>query len=171
MNRIERSLQLSSMLRKLREDMAAELAATSHRPQGWLPRTVFVEEDEYEAGFVPYKVQEIHEDRTFTGTHLLTGKKVKMPLTEINIDWLNLLIDIYACECKEQNLEEEEVRRCDHCGKPMKEGYYLGGEYACSDECCLALYNGDEAQMKEDLSHADEDDGECYYTDWESYFC
>lgn len=45
---------------------------------------------------------------------------------------------------------EKEIRRCDHCGKPMKEGYYLAGEYACSDECCLALYDGDEAQMKED---------------------
>lgn len=38
---------------------------------------------------------------------------------------------------------EKEIRRCDHCGKPMKEGYYLAGEYACSDECCLALYDGE----------------------------
>lgn len=65
---------------------------------------------------------------------------------------------------------KDEVRRCDHCGKPMKEGYYLGGEYACSDECCLALYNGDEKQMKEDLSHAEEEDGECYWTEWESIY-
>ena len=66
--------------------------------------------------------------------------------------------------------EDENIRRCDHCGKPMKEGYYLGGEYACSDECALALYHGDKAQMDEDLSHADEDDGECYWTEWESFF-
>lgn len=66
---------------------------------------------------------------------------------------------------------EENVRVCDHCGKPMASGYYLGGEYACSDACCLALYNGDMTQMKEDLSHAAEDDSDVYFTDWEgNYF-
>ena len=52
----------------------------------------------------------------------------------------------------------------------MKEGYYLAGEYACSDECALNLYHGDKATMEEDLSHADEDDGECYHTEWDSYY-
>lgn len=66
--------------------------------------------------------------------------------------------------------DDENVRRCDHCGKPMKEGYYLGGEYACSDECALALYHGDKARMDEDLSHAEEEDGECYWTEWESFY-
>lgn len=65
---------------------------------------------------------------------------------------------------------EREIRRCDNCGKPMKEGYYLGGEYACSDECALVLYHGDKAQMEEDLSHAEEDDAECYWTQWESIY-
>ncbi len=32
------------------------------------------------------------------------------------------------------NPDDENIRRCDYCGKPMREGYYLGGEYACSDE-------------------------------------
>ena len=58
---------------------------------------------------------------------------------------------------------EREIRRCDNCGKPMKEGYYLAGEFACSDECCLALYNGDKAQMEEDLSHAEEISSDIYY--------
>jgi hypothetical protein len=52
----------------------------------------------------------------------------------------------------------------------MQEGYYLGGEFACSDECALALYHGDKAQMDEDLSHADEADGECYWTEWDSVY-
>lgn len=64
----------------------------------------------------------------------------------------------------------DNIRRCDHCGKPMSRGYYLGGEYACSDECFLALYDGDKAQMEEDLSHAEENDAECYYTEWESIY-
>lgn len=66
--------------------------------------------------------------------------------------------------------DDENIRRCDHCGRAMREGYYLGGEYACSDECALALYHGDKAQMEEDLSHAEEEDGECYWTEWESFY-
>lgn len=65
---------------------------------------------------------------------------------------------------------EREIRKCDHCGKPMREGYYLAGEYACSDACCLALYHGDIEQMVEDLSHADEPNGECYWTEWDSIY-
>lgn len=64
----------------------------------------------------------------------------------------------------------DDIRVCDNCGLPMSEGYYLGGEYACDDECCLALYNGDKAQMEEDLSHVNEDYSDCYYTEWESIF-
>lgn len=63
-----------------------------------------------------------------------------------------------------------DIRVCDNCGLPMGEGYYLGGEFACDDDCCLALYKGDEAQMKEDLSHAEEDNSDCYYTEWDSIF-
>jgi hypothetical protein len=61
----------------------------------------------------------------------------------------------------------QEYRICTNCGKKMTEGYYLAGEYACSDECCLALYGGDKAAMEEDLSHADEDWCETYYTKWD----
>lgn len=68
------------------------------------------------------------------------------------------------------NPDDENIRRCDYCGKPMREGYYLGGEYACSDECALALYHGDKAQMEEGLSHAEEEDGECYWAEWESFY-
>ena len=53
----------------------------------------------------------------------------------------------------------EDVRTCDNCGKPMLEGYYLGGEHACSDECALALYGGDKKQMEDDLSLAEKYDG------------
>lgn len=66
--------------------------------------------------------------------------------------------------------DEEDIRTCDVCGLPMNEGYYLGGEFACDDVCCLASYDGDEEQMNEDLSHANEDCSDVYYTEWESVF-
>lgn len=77
------------------------------------------------------------------------------------------LNDLYKAEAKGV-LDDDHIRFCDHCGLPMFDGYYLAGEFACSDRCALALYDGDEVQMKEDLSHANEDDGECYWTEWES---
>lgn len=52
----------------------------------------------------------------------------------------------------------------------MSVGYYLAGEFACSDACCLALYDGDLDQMKEDLAHADEIWSDIYYTEWESIY-
>lgn len=63
-----------------------------------------------------------------------------------------------------------EVRCCDYCGKPMKEGYYLFGEYACSDECCLALFNGDKEQMDESLKDELGDNDYYYWTEWESIY-
>lgn len=167
----KRSQDLSERLRQLYKDLALEITITTQRPEGWLPRTVFVESDQYEDGFMQCKVTEIHPDGTFTAENLSTGETETHDLTEINIDWLALMLDLYASDCHEQGLKEtQEVRRCDSCGRPMKEGYYLAGEYACSDECALNLYHGDKATMEEDLSHADEDDGECYYTEWDSYY-
>ena len=165
-----RSTKLNNRLRNLREELVLDLKLAEHRPDGWLPRIVFVENDEYEAGFSQYVVKEINSDGTFLGINEDTAQEEVLPLSEINIDWLMLLHEMYESLCLEEKLDEN-VRRCDHCGKPMKEGYYLGGEYACSDECCLALYNGDKKQMEEDLSHAEEDFSECYYTEWESYIC
>ena len=66
--------------------------------------------------------------------------------------------------------DEDDIRTCDVCGLPMNEGYYLGGEFACDDVCCLASYDGDEEQMNEDLSHANEDCSDVYYTEWENVF-
>lgn len=68
------------------------------------------------------------------------------------------------------NIEVKEIeewgRTCDHCGAHMTEGYYLAGEYACSEACAIELYDGDEDAFREDISHAVEDNCETYYTEW-----
>lgn len=167
---MRRDCILYEKLNEIRKDLALELAAAEHRPDGWLPRTVFVEEDEYEAGFTEYLLTEIHHDGT-CDIQCMKGilpKIGRINLNDIEIDFLMLLVEMYQSLCEEQGLKDN-VRRCDHCGRPMKEGYYLDGEYACSDSCCLALYHGDAELMKANLSKADTDEGECYYTEWESF--
>lgn len=62
---------------------------------------------------------------------------------------------------------EAGFRVCDNCGQIICEGYILGGnEYACSDECAIDLYDGDEDAFRTDLEDADTDDGETYWTEW-----
>lgn len=65
-----------------------------------------------------------------------------------------------------------EIRRCSHCGKIMKEGWVLGDEYACSWECAVALYDGDEEQLNADLDEEDSHCGstDCYWTEWDSIY-
>lgn len=69
----------------------------------------------------------------------------------------------------EFNEEFNNLRVCTHCGKFMHEGYLLDTQYACSDECAIALYDGDEAQLREDIRMSvEEDDGsDFFWTVWE----
>ena len=50
----------------------------------------------------------------------------------------------------------------------MKEGYMLAGEYACCDECAIALYKGDEEQLRSDLDEEwlCPESTDCMWTEW-----
>jgi hypothetical protein len=69
-------------------------------------------------------------------------------------------------------LDELHVRVCDNCGKFIHEGYYLGGEYACDENCAIPLYKGmtpkaAKRQFERDLKEDEKNDaGECYWTEW-----
>ena len=61
----------------------------------------------------------------------------------------------------------DNLRVCTHCGRFMTEGYLLETQYACSDECAIALYEGDEAQLREDIrASVEEEDGDFFWTEW-----
>ena len=83
--------------------------------------------------------------------------------------YLNIVDDLQE-RVDKGTYDEDDIRVCSECGLPMSEGYYLAGEYACDDECCLKRYDDDEVEMKEDLSHASEDNSDVYYTEWVSIF-
>ena len=65
-------------------------------------------------------------------------------------------------------MEEQIYRICSHCGKRFTEGYFLGDEYACDLECAIALYGGDEEQLRADLEMEENEPGttECYWSVW-----
>lgn len=63
-------------------------------------------------------------------------------------------------------------RICDVCGKWHTEGYYVGeDEYACSEECAIKLYGGNETAFRLDLSLLDNEEtadaAVTYWTEWE----
>ena len=63
-------------------------------------------------------------------------------------------------------------RICDVCGKWHTEGYYVGeDEYACSEECAIKLYGGNELAFRLDLSLLDNEEtadaAVTYWTEWE----
>ena len=63
-------------------------------------------------------------------------------------------------------------RVCDVCGKWHTEGYWVGEEdYACSEECAIELYGGNEEEFRADLAMLDDPemrDMACtYWTEWD----
>ena len=54
------------------------------------------------------------------------------------------------------------ARKCDCCGKGMDDGYYLDGEYICSDECFDKTYTSEERTAMD----VGGDDSDCYWTEW-----
>ena len=65
-------------------------------------------------------------------------------------------------------MKEQPYRVCSHCGRRFNKGYFLGDEYACSHECAVALYDGDEEQLNADLEEEESNPGstECYWSVW-----
>ena len=109
------------------------------------------------------------DTRNLGGHPFKLGKPINHAvLKEFCDDWQLIINDIINEVNEGASLDD--IRVCDNCGLPMSEGYYLGGGFACDDRCCLDLYKGDKAQMEEDLSHACEDNSDCYYTEWDSIF-
>ena len=63
-------------------------------------------------------------------------------------------------------------RVCDVCGKWHTEGYWVGeNDYACSEECAIELYGGNEEEFRADLAMLDDPemrDMACtYWTEWD----
>lgn len=56
-------------------------------------------------------------------------------------------------------------RKCDCCNKGMDEGFYDAGNYWCSEECLLK--GNYPYTMKDWERDCEENEEECYWTEWE----
>ena len=72
-------------------------------------------------------------------------------------------VDVKQEFLDEFNEQNDDLRICGQCGCFMTEGYLLDQAYACSDECAIALYGGDEKQLREDIGDGQ---GDFFWTEW-----
>ena len=60
----------------------------------------------------------------------------------------------------------DEAQICQNCGDIMWDGYSIHGDTYCNLDCCLSGADIELKDLAEELSHATEDNGDCYYTTW-----
>lgn len=97
------------MLQQKLYDLSAEyvntLKALPHRPEGWLPHIVYVEEEGDYPVFTRYRLTEIKDDGSCTLIDDTTQEVfANRHLSEINIEWLDTVLSWYYDCCTEQRL-------------------------------------------------------------------
>ena len=64
--------------------------------------------------------------------------------------------------------ELESIRICDHCGKPMYEGYmWEDFNTYCSKKCVKEANGWPDSTFEEYIKHAEEENAALYWTKWE----
>lgn len=97
------------MLQQKLYDLSAEyvntLKSLPHRPEGWLPHIVYVEEEGDYPVFTRYRLTEIKDDGSCTLIDDTTQEVfANRHLSEINIEWLDTVLSWYYDCCIEQGL-------------------------------------------------------------------
>lgn len=150
---------------QLQTDIIANITAITDRPDGWLPHTVFVEEegeDRNEAGtpvYKEYKLIDFQPDGSCTLRDTTTGEdETDRHLSEINIDWLMTLYGYY------QDLSEEcEALGTNPYNNPLEHSLRLLLDVACLEiarfeesetysQCVKALASSDGKFRGKELS-------------------
>ena len=118
-------MKISEKINDLHNELVARISAITDRPEGWLPHLVFVEEegeDRIRAGtpvYKEYRLMDFKADGTCTLRSTISDQEEERHLSEINIDWLNTVLNWYAdlsldrwvLQMTEKNPLEEPLRR------------------------------------------------------------
>ncbi len=100
---------LYEQLKRLTQEYIDKLTNLPHRPEGWLPHIVYVEEEGNYPVYNRYKLKEIRLDGSCTLVNDESGEVfTDRHLYEINIDWLDTIYRWYFECCAVQGLKMEE---------------------------------------------------------------
>ena len=96
---------------------------------------------------------------------------MKCPRDDAELDLVLEQMEMQKFVCPEcfmiitcEDSDEDDIRRCEVCNKPMQEGYCINGgeEHYCSKECLNKKITDEEFDQMYDGN------GDSYWTDWSS---
>ena len=64
---------------------------------------------------------------------------------DISEDFAEWLLNTHNMDIRQDFIDDfgiEDLRVCHNCGEFLAEGYYLEGEWVCSYECAVKIYEG-----------------------------
>lgn len=181
-------MNFTTRFNQLQNDIIANIAVITDRPDGWLPHTVFVEEegeDRNGAGtpvYKEYQLVDFKPDGSCTLRDISTNEDdAERQLSEINIDWL---MTVYGYYC---DLSEEHEALNTSPSKPLEHSLRLLLDVACLEitgfeesetysQCVKALASFEDKTPPKELSvflcplvrfERDATDKQVIY-DWES---
>lgn len=129
-------MNYQNRVRELRNEIIAEFHKIKERPEGWLPHTVFVEDENVDCSepgapvYNQYKLLDYLPDGECQLLNVITGEEEVGSLSEIEIDWLVTVLNwygeltgnhiiaeeskesyafLYAVETMERNATDEEI--------------------------------------------------------------
>ena len=90
------------LLRQVENQLVSALSGIRENPDGWLPHTVYVEEEGDCPVYTMYSLEAIRKDGSCTLYNPQTGERfTSRHLREINIEWLTTLWERYLELCPE----------------------------------------------------------------------
>lgn len=95
-------MNYQNKVRGLRNEIIAEFHKIKDRPEGWLPHTVFVEDENVDCSEIgapvynQYKLLDYLPDGECQLLNVITGEEETGALCEIEIDWLVTVLNWYG---------------------------------------------------------------------------
>ncbi len=110
----EKSMTPGELLRQAENRLVSALCGIRENPDGWLPHTVYVEEEGDSPVYTMYSLEAIRKDGSCTLYNPQTGERfTSRRLREISIEWLATLWERYLELCPEGREDSAAETRSD----------------------------------------------------------
>lgn len=153
-------MSFTTRFNQLQNDIIARLSIIKDRPDGWLPHTVYVEEEDINGNrYNAYKLVDFKSDGSCTLQNLITGENdAERDLSEINIDWL-MTVYRYYCNLSGTSESPDKMANENPLDYPLRRVLDVGLlEISCFEQsetynlCVKALASLEEKSQPKELS-------------------